>query len=252
MEAGNMGGKVALVTAAGDFLGRATALRLAEAGADLCLLDTDAEGLAETAEAARRFGFRAEVVVTNIAEPAACRAAVDKAVAHFGRLDAVCNVANVFRPSRSTETSQDDWEQSLAINLSAPFYLTQAALPHLLTSEGAVVTVISCVASLAHPYTAAYSASKAGVAQMTRALAIEYRSEKVRINLVSFGGAALSRKSASTMPSDLDPKLFQKFSSVRPAIELCEVANVIAFLVSDAARGFHGTCVTIDNGVTLG
>jgi NAD(P)-dependent dehydrogenase (short-subunit alcohol dehydrogenase family) len=128
----------------------------------------------------------------------------------------------------------------------------QAALPHLISAGGAVVSVLSPVAVLAHPYTAAYTASKAGLAQMTKALAAEFFGENVRINAVAFGGANMGKRAAAGLSPDLDPRLFQKFSSVRSRIELNEIADVIAFLVSDAARGFHGSCVTIDNGISLG
>ena len=252
MKPSDMSGKAGIVTAAGFYLGRATALSLARAGADVCLIDTNQEGVEETAAMVRKLGRRAHVVDMDIGERQSCIDAVEEAIEAFGRLDALCNVANVFRPSHSTKTPQDDWERTIAINLSAPFYLIQAALPHLLKTEGAAVSVLSCVAVLAHPYTAAYTASKAGLAQLTKSLALEFIGDKVRINSVSFGGAALSPTSAATFPEDLDPKLFQKFSTVRPRIEVEEVAEVIAFMVSDAARGFHGTCVTLDNGVSLG
>jgi NAD(P)-dependent dehydrogenase (short-subunit alcohol dehydrogenase family) len=252
MQASEMKGKAAMVTGAAEYLGRATALRLAKAGADVCLVDTDLSGLEETARTVRGLGVKAEIQAAAITARRSCFDVVERAVDAFGRLDAVCNVANAFRPSRSIEASQDDWELSLAINLSAPFYLTQAALPQLLKTEGAVVTVISGVAVLAEPYTAAYTASKAGVTQMMKSLAKEFIGEKVRINLVSFGGAAMNPAAKQSIPSNLDPKLFQRFSPVRPRIEIEKVADVVAFLVSDAASGFHGTCVTLDNGVSLG
>jgi NAD(P)-dependent dehydrogenase (short-subunit alcohol dehydrogenase family) len=252
MRPSDMKGKAALITGASGYLGRATALRLAKAGANVCVVDVPSEELEATATTARRLGVNAYVRAADITQRAACVAAVADAVDNFGRLDALCNVANVFRPSRSTATPEEDWELTLAVNLSAPFYLTQAALPQLLKHNGAVVSVLSCVAVQANAYTAAYTASKAGLAQMTKALAAEFIGETVRINTVSFGGAAMNAASAAHIPADLDPKLFQRFNSVRARIEVEEVADVIAFLVSDAARGFHGTCVTLDNGVSLG
>lgn len=252
MQPSDMTGKVSLVTAAAEYLGQATALRLARAGADVCIVDTALDRLNDTAEAVRALGVRALPIAADLAERASCFEAVEKAAQTFGRLDALCNVANVFSPSPSLETAQQDWERTIAINLSAPFYLTQAALPHLLKSEGAVVSVLSCVTALANPYVAAYTASKAGLAQMMKSLAKEFIDEKVRINTVSFGGAALSPTSAANFPANMDPKVFHRFSSVRPRLVVEKVAEIIAFMVSDAASGFHGSCVTIDNGVSLG
>jgi NAD(P)-dependent dehydrogenase (short-subunit alcohol dehydrogenase family) len=252
MQLTDMKGKAALVTGVAGDLGRTTALRLARAGADVCLVDFDRQSLEGPATEARSLGVRAYVRPSDVTDRDACFAAVADAVQAFGRLDALCNVANAFLPSQATKTPKRDWELTLAINLSAPFYLTQAALPHLLETDGAVVNVTSCVAFMAHPYTAAYTASKAGLVQMTKALAAEYIGQKIRINLVSPGSMSVSSGSTASIPPDLDPELFQKYSTVRGRIEADEVAEVIAFLASGAARRFHGACIAIDNGISLG
>jgi NAD(P)-dependent dehydrogenase (short-subunit alcohol dehydrogenase family) len=247
-----MNTKVALITGAADYLGRATALRLAQAGANVCLVDPASQELEETAGMARNLGVQALTIAVDIGTREGCVAAVDHAVRQFGRLDALCNIDNVFRPSSSLSATQVDWERTLAINLSAPFYLMQAALPHLIKASGAVVSVLSPVAVSVHPLTAAYTASKAGLAQLTRLLAKEFIAEKVRINAVLFGGAAMGKRATSGIPADLDPKLFQKSPVARSPVEVDSVADAIAFLASDAAAGFHGSIVSLDNGISLG
>jgi NAD(P)-dependent dehydrogenase (short-subunit alcohol dehydrogenase family) len=252
VQAGNMDTKAALITGAADYLGRATAIRLAQAGANMCLVDGPGDGLEETASLARELGVQALTIPVDIGTREACVAAVADAVERFGRLDVLCNIDNVFRPSRSLSATQLDWERTLAINLSAPFYLIQAALPHLIKVGGAVINVLSPVAVSVHPLTAAYTASKAGLAQLTRSLAKEFISDNVRINAVLFGGAPMGRRASAGIPADLDPKLFQKSPSARSPIAIESVADAIAFLASDAAAGFHGSVVSLDNGISLG
>jgi NAD(P)-dependent dehydrogenase (short-subunit alcohol dehydrogenase family) len=168
MRASDMSGKAALVTGASGDLGKAIARALAGAGASVCLVDPDGVSLEALAA---ELGGNAPIHATEVRGQENCRAAVAAAVAAFGRLDALINVANVFAPAQSGEMAEADWEATLAVNLSAPFYLFQAALPHLLAANGAMVSVGSCAAFMASPFTAAYTASKAGLAQMTKALA---------------------------------------------------------------------------------
>src|SRR5580658_8093730 len=113
MQPGNMQGKVALVTGASDFVGRATALRLARAGASICLVDGLSDELEDAAAAVRSMGAEANVFAADIAQRESCIEAVNTAVAAFGKLDALCNVATIFRPSRSINATQSDWERSL-------------------------------------------------------------------------------------------------------------------------------------------
>jgi NAD(P)-dependent dehydrogenase (short-subunit alcohol dehydrogenase family) len=145
---------------------------------------------------------------------------------------------------------ESDWEATIAVNLSAPFYLIQAALPHLLAANGAVVSVGSCAAFMASPFTAAYTASKAGLAQMTKALAKEFIEQPIRINYLAPGSMSVSSGNAAKIPDNVDMKQVQKLS--RRLIDVTEVAAVAAFLASDASVGFHGACISMDNGLSLG
>jgi NAD(P)-dependent dehydrogenase (short-subunit alcohol dehydrogenase family) len=250
---GDMGGKAALVTGAAEGIGWAVALKLAQAGADVCLVDGDAAALAGRAEELRALGVRACVQAVDIADPDACAAVVAAAVEAFGRLDALGNVANAFYPSRSTDMARADWDRTVATNLSSPFHLIQAAIPHLLQADGAVVNMTSCIAYMSVAYTAAYAATKAGLTHMTKALAMEYREQPIRFNAVAPGGMyAVATGATKHIPSDLDAKLFERFTPVRGYVEIDQVAEMIAFLASDASRGYHGACISIDNGVSLG
>jgi NAD(P)-dependent dehydrogenase (short-subunit alcohol dehydrogenase family) len=182
-----------------------------------------------------------------------CPAAVAAAVAEFGRLDALCNVAAVYMPRHTAEMTPEDFQKTLAVNLAAPFYLIQAAIPHLLaTGDGAIVNVTSCAAHTAQAYMAAYCATKAGLSQMTKALAMEFIQKPIRINAVAPGGMMTKLAVGAQWPQDMDKALFGRGAPLRGVIEVEDAAELAAFLASDAARSYHGACINIDKGITAG
>jgi NAD(P)-dependent dehydrogenase (short-subunit alcohol dehydrogenase family) len=247
-----MKGKVALVTGAASGLGRATALKLAAAGADLCIADVNAAGLEETAGGARALGVRVLIRDTDLVVCDNCSATVAAAVQEFGRLDALCNVAGIIVMCNAHEMSPIDYERTIAINLNAPFYLMQAAIPHLLKTNGAVVNVTSSAAFIGEAYAAAYCATKAGLTNMTKALAMEYVNKPIRFNAVAPGGMATGMGKTIKFPPDADFALVKRYSGLRGLVEVDDVADVIAMLASPAGRSYHGSCITIDKGITAG
>jgi NAD(P)-dependent dehydrogenase (short-subunit alcohol dehydrogenase family) len=247
----DMRGKAALVTGAASGLGRATALRLAEAGANLTIVDVNAEALAETASLIS--GVEVLVHAANLADPEACRGAVAAAVDKFGRLDALCNIAGIIKFANSHEMDQDLYLLTIAINLNAPFFLSQAAIPHLLKSDsGAIVNCASSAALIGEAYAAAYCASKAGVVNMTKAMAMEYVKQPIRINAVAPGGMMTNIAQGMTMPEGVDFELIKRFSGLRGLVEVEDVAEAFALLASPAGRGYHGAVISIDAGITAG
>ena len=248
----DMKGKVALVTGAAGGVGRATALKLARAGANLCVVDVKAADLEETASQLRQIGVKARVCATDLSIQENCGTVVAAAVETFARLDALCNVAGIFVPSHTTEMSTVDFEKTLAINLSAPFYLIQAAIPHLLKTDGAVVNVTSCAAFVGQAYCAAYCATKAGLNHMTKALAMEYAHKPIRFNAVAPGGMDTPLTANLKLPKDIDGSLMKRFSPLRGMVEVDDVADLVAFLASDAAHSYHGACISVDRGITAG
>jgi NAD(P)-dependent dehydrogenase (short-subunit alcohol dehydrogenase family) len=250
--ASNMTGEVALVTGAAFGLGRGTALALARAGANVCIVDVNAAGLEETAQQVRASGATALVHATDLSMPENCAAAVAAALAAFGRLDALCNVAGMILFSNSTEMAVKDWDKTLAVNLSAPFHLSKAAIPRLLEQDGAIVNVTSCAAFIGEAYAAAYCATKAGLNAMTKAMAMEYMHKPIRINAVAPGGMKTNIAANLRMPDGADYALIKRFSGMRGLVEVDDVADMIAYLASDAGRGFHGACVSMDRGITAG
>jgi len=251
-SASSMKGKAALVTGAASGLGRATALKLAQAGADVCIADVNAAGLDATAAQLRALGARVLVHAADLAQREHCAAAVAAAVGEFGRLDALCNVAGIIIMCNAHEMRAVDYEKTIAINLNAPFWLMQAAIPHLLDANGAVVNVTSSAAFVGEAYAVAYCATKAGLTQMTRALAMEYVHKPIRFNAVAPGGMATNIAQNLRFPEGADMALVKRYSGLRGLVEVDDVADMIAFLASDAGRGYHGACINIDRGITAG
>jgi NAD(P)-dependent dehydrogenase (short-subunit alcohol dehydrogenase family) len=248
----SMSGKSALVTGAASGLGRSTALALARAGADLCLVDINAAGLDETAQQIRALGRKALVHATDLAVAENCAATVAAAVEAFGRLDALCNVAGMILFANSTQMATADWDKTLAVNLSAPFHLSQAAIPHLLACDGAIVNVTSSAAFIGEAYAAAYCATKAGLNALTKSMAMEYVHQPIRINAIAPGGMRTNIAANLRMPEGADHDLIKRFSGMRGLVEVDDVAQMITYLASDAGRAFHGACVTMDRGITAG
>jgi NAD(P)-dependent dehydrogenase (short-subunit alcohol dehydrogenase family) len=247
-----MTGKVALVTGAASGLGRATALKLAEAGANLCLADLNEAGLAETATLLAGSGVEVLIHPANLADASACTDAVAATVARFGRLDALCNIAGLIYLANTPQMPLDQFQRTLDVNLTAPFLLSQAAIPHLLENNGAIVNVASSAAFIGEAYAAAYCASKWGLVGMTKAMAMEFVKQPIRINAVAPGGMITNIATNFRPPENCDFELIKRFSGLRGTVEVDDVADMIVLLASDAGRGFHGACINLDAGITAG
>jgi NAD(P)-dependent dehydrogenase (short-subunit alcohol dehydrogenase family) len=248
----DMTGKAAVVTGAASGLGRMTALKLAEAGCDLWLVDVNEAGLAETAELLAPHGRKIGSEVADLSDPAACQAVIAHAVETFGRLDALCNVAGLIYLANTPQMPQAQYERTIDVNLNAPFFLSQAAIPHLLKVNGAVVNVASCASYIGEAYAAAYCASKWGLVGMTKAMAMEFQKQPIRINAVAPGGMITNIATNFTPPEGCDFELLKRFSGLRGQVEVEDVADLVVLLASPAGRGFHGACLSLDAGITAG
>lgn len=244
--------KAVIVTGAASGLGRAAAIKLAQAGSDVCIVDMNAQGLEDTAVQLRKLGAKCLVQATDLSQPDNCAVVVAAAVNEFGRLDALCNVAGVIVMCNAHEMPITDWDKTMAVNLSAPFHLMQAAIPHLLLTDGAVVNVTSSAAFVGEAYAGAYCASKAALTHLTKALAMEYVHQPIRFNAVAPGGMHTNMGHTIRMPDGANMDLIKRFSGLRGLVDVDDVADAIAMLASDAGRGYHGACINIDKGITAG
>jgi NAD(P)-dependent dehydrogenase (short-subunit alcohol dehydrogenase family) len=243
--------RVALVTGAASGIGRATALRLAREGARVACADVAVEGVAETAKAIEAEGGTALALRCDVADETSAADGVSQAVERFGALHVLCNVAGILLFEHTHATSLEAWNRILAVNLTGTFLVTRAALPHLVSGGGAIVNTSSTAALQAHPWTAAYSASKGGVLALTKALALEYGKQGVRVNAVCPGGIETAIQQAFHVPEGADPKLVRRILPFRRMEAPDTVADAIAFLASDEARHIHGTALVVDGGMLM-
>ena len=242
-----LAGKIALVTGASSGLGAEVARLFARRGARVFGIARDADRLAEVFADVRGGEFAS----VDITDSAACAAAVDDCVRRFGRLDVLVNAAGFHRMRHTAEVGDDDWAYDLAVNLNGPFYLCRAALPHLLDG-GSIVNVSSVAGVEGEVYSAGYCAAKHALVGLTRALAVEFTKERVRVNAVCPGGMLTPQVTDFVAPDGADLRLIMRIAAPRGLMEPADVAAVIAFLSSDDAAAVHGAVYVIDNGKLAG
>lgn len=248
-----------IVTGAGSGIGQATVARLLEEGATVVACDVSADGLGVTAQAADGAGAAARLTtaVLDVSSEDAVRAAVDAAVSTLGGLEVLINAAAIQRCAHTHEHTLDDWNATLAVNLTGTFLMVRQALPALLASgRGVVVNFTSTAASFAHPYMAAYAASKGGVLSFTHSLALEYAKQGLRAVNIQPGGVstALANTTLDKMPEGYDlalwskqvPLLHGKSSEILG--DPSSVAAVIAMVASDDGAFLTGTEIRLDGG----
>lgn len=240
-------GKVALVTGAGSGIGRAVTVRLAAEGASVLAVDIDEGRLAETKTLT---DGTVSVRQADLGDPDVCAQVVAAAVDGFGRLDVLGNVAGIYLAEHATKTTAEQYRRVMAVNLDAYFFLAQAAIPHLLETGGNVVNIASNAGLQGVPYSAAYCASKGGVVQLTRALAVEFLKTRLRVNAIAPAGTNTNIAVGVSFPPDMDPDLAGRMGGHRGMAEADEVAGLFAYLASDDARSVTGAVYTIDNGLT--
>lgn len=239
-----------IVTGAGSGMGRATSQRFASEGAKVFAADIDASALAETSQLVKDAGGTIETATCDVSQRAQCFDVVARCVEVFGALHVLANVAGILRFSHAHEMSEEEWQLVLGVNLSGPFFLSQAAIPHLLETKGNIVNVASNAGLMGQSYAAAYSASKGGLVNLTRELAIEYLKQGIRINAVAPGGTDTNMMQDMSMPEGVDLKILMRNTVPRPNSKPEEIASVIAFLASDEASSVHGAIWSVDNGLT--
>jgi NAD(P)-dependent dehydrogenase (short-subunit alcohol dehydrogenase family) len=247
-----MAGRVAFITGAARGLGREIALALGRDGHRLYLVDVLADRLAATAAELREAGHDVSSRALDVSVRQHCFEAVADCVGRFGELAVLVNCAAIMRMEHFTDTSEEAWNRILAVNLSGPFFLCQAALPHLIAARGNLVNVASSNGLMGTAYTGPYSATKAALINLTKTLAVEYVEEPIRVNAVCPGPMATEIAAGVMPPATIQRDKIVRYSGQRGLGSAAEVARVVAFLASDAAAGVHGAIWTADLGTSAG
>ncbi|MEV4009009.1 SDR family oxidoreductase [Nonomuraea angiospora] len=246
------------VTGAASGIGRATALRLLSEGARVVAADLAEDGLKETHALATAQGTAGRLTtrVLDISDERSVGDVVPAAISELGGLDALVNAAAILRGAHTHDCSLDLWNRIIGVNLTGTFLMTRTALPALLeTGRGVVVNFSSTAAFFAHPFMAAYSASKGGIASFTHSLALEYSKQGLRaVNVVPGGiSSGITDNIGSLVPADTDWNLFLKLTAAigdgLPGPE--NVAGVVAMLVSDDGAFITGTEIRVDGGAHM-
>lgn len=244
-------GKVAVVTGAGSGIGQATSVRLADEGAVVVGGDVNAAGLEKTAAMIGE-GAEFHPVVSDVRSRDACHELVATVVADHGRLDVLCNIAGVARGHRVGEVDQEVWDLIFGVNVEGVFWMSQAALPHLESSNGCIVNMASNAGLMGQAYTVPYCASKGAVIQITKAMAMETTRTGVRINAIAPGGVETKLAASFGFPDSPDMELMGRYMGMRGMAQADDIASAVAYLASDEAHRIHGAVLSIDAGLTAG
>ena len=192
-------------------------------------------------------------VECNVGDKSAVDAAIARCAEH-GRIDVLANVAGIVQFGRFEQITEAEWDRVHAVDLKGPFFVIQAALPHIRACKGNIVNVSSVAGNAAQPYATAYAAAKGGLTQLTRALALELSPEGIRVNAVCPGtvDTPIVSHVAEIMPSDLDPRLFDRLMMMLPgrAITPAELGSSIVYLASKEARMITGAILAFDGGMS--
>ena len=242
-------GKIAIVTGASSGIGRATALALAGQGASVVAVARDEGALREVVKMMP--GGTGEVSAHDITEPRAADAVVKAAIDRFGHIDVLVNAAGIIAMGPVDQTDDALWTRVMAINVTAPFRLMRAAIPHLTPRRGAIVNVSSVNGRRVFPGLAAYNVSKAALDQLTRCAAIELAGSGVRVNAVNPGVTITNLHRRGGMGEEQYSAFLTRAKETHPLGrpgEADEVADLIVFLASDRASFITGETIAIDGG----
>lgn len=250
-------GKVAVVTGAAGGIGAATAVAMAADGARVVVADVkDGEG---TVEQIRAAGGEAVSLACDVADPDQVTALVARTVEHFGALDVLVNNAGISGGSSlAHEMDVEVWTRVLAVNLTGPFLCVRAAMPHLLASgAGRIVNVASTYGVIGAPMAPAYCASKGGVVNFTRQLAVDYSGRGIRVNAIcpgyidtDMGGGRAALGPEAAARANARREAAAALQPIGRQAQADEVARVAVFLACDDSSFMTGSIVTVDGGCT--
>lgn len=249
-------GRVALITGAGSGQGRAAALLFAAHGARVVVADIDDAAAAETLgmlEAPRSEGVHLDIAIhADVSRSDDCRAMVAAAIEVHGRLDILYNNAAKQMSGRLLDCTEEQWDSTIATNLSAIFYACRAAIPHMLAGDGgSVISTASVMGYIGAPGFAAYGPSKAGLVTLMRQIAVEY-GPTIRANIIAPGGIETPRfRKAHADEPDYDA-FVARLTAHNPMRRLGQpddVARIALFLASDASAYISGAVIPADGGL---
>ncbi len=246
-----MKGKVALVTGASSGIGRATASKFAAEGARVAMVARRADKLNEVAKEIEGKGGEVKVIPADVTKEAEIERVVHETVAAFGGIDVIVNAAGIIANGTIENTTLEAWDYMFDVNVRAPFYLIQRAMPYLIERQGNVVNVSSVTGIRAFPGVLAYCSSKAALDQLTHCVALEVASKGVRVNAVDPGVVVTYLHRTGGMNEEAYAGFLERSKATHPLGRVGqpeEVAELIFFLASPRASWITGASYPIDGG----
>ncbi|AYO77875.1 2-dehydro-3-deoxy-D-gluconate 5-dehydrogenase KduD [Sphingobium yanoikuyae] len=242
----DLGGKVAIVTGANTGIGQAIALSLAAAGADIAAVGrTPAE---ETVEKVRALGRKAEIVSADLSSIEPVQRLVDETIAKLGGLDILINNAGNIRRADSVDFTEEDWDAVIDTNLKSTFFLAQAAGRHMLAQgSGKIVNIASLLSFQGGIRVPSYTASKSGVAGLTKLLANEWAARGVNVNAIAPGYIATNNTAALQADETRNRQIQERIPAGRWG-DPSDIGGAAVFLASPAANYIHGHVLAVDGG----
>ena len=249
--------KTAIVTGSAGGIGRAIAVAMAAAGARVVV--TDVQPGDDTVQAITGAGGEAVFLPCDVSDATQVKALVDGTVERFGSLDVLVNNAGIAGGNGSAhELDLADWDRALAVNLTGPFLCVHFALPHLLASgAGRIVNIASTYGLIGAPEAPAYCATKGGLVNLTRQLAVDYSGQGIRVNAIcpgyidtDMGGYRAALGGAASLEARERREAAAAQQPIGRQAQAEEVASVAVFLASDASSFMTGSIVTVDGGCT--
>lgn len=241
---------IALVTGASSGIGAAAAIALAEAGWDVMAAGRDEGRLEEVADVSDNI----VIWSGDLSNRDDCDELLVDTLEEFGSLDCLVNCAGVLVRADAQDTSDDDWRQTLAVNLDAPFYLSRVAIPHLIESAGSIINIASDWGFRGGTRAVAYCASKGGLIAMTKAMALDHAADGVRANAICPGDVDTPMLAAEAEENNMHvDEYVAQLSDESPNGRIAtpeDVAALIVFLASDAASHINGTAIPVDGGAS--
>lgn len=248
-------GKVALVTGGGSGIGRATALRFAEEGADVVIADVNEPNLRVVTQSIRALGQEALPIVADAGKSVDTQRVMERTLQKFGRLDVVFANAGIINVNTVSEMPVEEWDEVIRVNLRGIFLTCKYAIPALVKTRGAIVTMGSSMAGWDTLESgAAYMASKEGVTGLTKSLALQLAGQGIRVNAVCPGVIKThlgEKPGASETGREANYKRFAERIPLGQVGMPEDVAYAVAFLASAEARHITGSMLLIDGGQTL-
>jgi len=241
--------KVALITGAASGMGAATAREFSAAGGQVVIVDRNDELAVQVANEIEA----GPPVTGDVSDPAFCNRAVETTLERYGQLDVLVNAAGIIVRADALNTSDEQWQRVMNVNVNGVFFMSRAAIgPMKKQGKGAIVNFGSVWGDVGAAGVVAYCASKGAVHQITRAMALDYVKDGIRINAVC-PGEVNTPMLASERSEPATPELMQRLADTVPMGRLAEpveIARVVLFLASDAASYMTGAMVTVDAGYT--